>query len=142
MKSSTYYILLPLCIIMFLMVMFVGCGMREMDSKWCDRTISIDGIDSGAEWENARYFFEKEKVTVGLMNTENILYLRLSTYDQKLQRQLLALGFTIWFDEKGGGMGRRGGMGGGGIGGPVQEPLELQVKVDLAKNPAESAPKS
>lgn len=282
---------------MFLMVMLVGCGTSEMKSTWCDRTISIDGVDSGAEWENARYFFEKEKVTVGVMNTESILYLRLSTYDQRLQRQILALGFTIWFDEKGGdkkvlgihyplrgqgaerpmmrsnqridmnsvasqidtlvqsipneieligpgkgerspisfvdaqkygilckigdakgnlvyelqfplqrtdacpygisakqvkaigidfeagkmnssqmgqrregsggrggmgpggmggggrggmggmggmggGMGRRGGMGGGGMGGPVQEPLELKVKVDLAKNPADSAPKS
>jgi hypothetical protein len=95
-------ILLSSSVILFFLVIFIGCETSELKSTWCDRTITIDGVDSGPEWENARYFFEKEKVTLGVMNTENTLYLRLSTYDPRLQRQFMALGLTIWFDEKGG----------------------------------------
>lgn len=72
-----------------------------MDSRWCDRTVTIDGIDSGAEWESARYFFDDEQVTVGLLNTESMLYVRVSTRDPRIQRELLAYGFTLWFSENG-----------------------------------------
>lgn len=101
MKSHTSGILLPSGIVIFLILVFIGCGMKEMDSRWCDRTVTIDGIDSGAEWDNARYFFDDEQVTVGLMNTESILYVRLSTRDPRIQRELLAYGFTLWFNENG-----------------------------------------
>jgi hypothetical protein len=102
MKSNSRYIILPSCIVIFLFLVFNGCEMKEMGSRWCDRKITIDGIDSGAEWENARYFFDEAKVTVGLMNTESMLYVRLSSRDPRIQSELLSLGFTIWFDEKGG----------------------------------------
>jgi hypothetical protein len=103
MKIKASFMLIPAGLVMLLLLFIIGCGTTEMASTWRDRTIVIDGVDNGVEWENARYFFEKEKVTIGIMNDENNLYLRLSTYDQKLQKRLLALGFTIWFDEKGGG---------------------------------------
>ncbi|MFA6471179.1 MAG: hypothetical protein WCU00_03975 [Candidatus Latescibacterota bacterium] len=102
MKRYTSFVLLPLSIIFLFALLFIGCGTTEIVSKWCDRTITIDGVDNGAEWENVRQFFDEEKVTIGIMNDEKNIYLRLSTYDQKLQRQLLASGFTIWFDGKGG----------------------------------------
>lgn len=38
----------------------------------------------------------------GILNDNNSLYLRLSTRDRNLQRQLLVLDFTVWFDIKGG----------------------------------------
>ena len=75
-----------------------GCGEILAKSTWRDREVIIDGIDDGEEWNDARYFFEKEKVTVGLINDETDLYVRLSTNDQKIQRQFLTLGFTVWFN--------------------------------------------
>jgi hypothetical protein len=83
--------------------LFFNCGMQELSSKWRDREIAIDGIDNGTEWENARNYLDEQKVTVGLMNDEKNLYVRLSTRDRTLQRQLAGLGFTVWFDESGGG---------------------------------------
>ncbi|MFC1552724.1 hypothetical protein ACFL6P_09215 [Candidatus Latescibacterota bacterium] len=76
--------------------------MPEIESAWRDREVIINGIDGGAEWENARYFFENENITIGLLNDENTMYIRLSSRDRIMQRQLLTLGFTVWFDEKGG----------------------------------------
>ncbi|MDP2983262.1 MAG: hypothetical protein Q8O92_08035 [Candidatus Latescibacter sp.] len=101
MRSHTSGILFPSGIVIFLILVFIGCGLKEMDSRWCDRTVTIDGIDSGAEWESARYFFDDEQVTVGLMNTESILYVRISTRDPRIQRELMAYGFTLWFNENG-----------------------------------------
>lgn len=83
------------------LVLIAGCRMPDFDSVWRDRAIAIDGKDDPAEWENARYYFEKKKVTVGLMNDADKLYIRISTRDRSLQRQLMALGCTMWFDESG-----------------------------------------
>lgn len=84
-----------------LLALAAGCGMPDFESIWRDRAVTIDGRDGGAEWENARYYFEDQKVTIGLMNDEDLLYIRLSTRDRSIQRQLMALGFTLWFDETG-----------------------------------------
>jgi hypothetical protein len=71
-------------------------------SRLYDRPIIIDGVDTGDEWENARNYFEKEKVTVGVVNKPDTVYVRLSTRDLQIQRNLLALGLTLWFNERGG----------------------------------------
>ncbi|MBT4485259.1 MAG: hypothetical protein HOC71_16455, partial [Candidatus Latescibacteria bacterium] len=89
-------------IAVFLAFVFVGCGMHEIESKWRDREVAIDGIDEGPEWENARYYFGDKKITIGLLNDESNLYIRLSSRDRNMQKQLLALGLTTWFDVKGG----------------------------------------
>jgi hypothetical protein len=85
-----------------LMVPILGCGMDEMYSAWCDRQVTIDGLDEGAEWENALHLVAKGEITVGLLNDERMLYLRLSTRNQAIQRQVLTTGLTVWFDETGG----------------------------------------
>ena len=89
-------------IIILSTIMLADCGMRELESTWRNSEITINGKDEETEWENARYFFEKEKVTIGILNDENNMYLRLSSRDRNMQRQLMALGFTVWFDAKGG----------------------------------------
>ena len=78
----------------------VGCGEREVNSKWRDREITVNGIDT--EWKGARLFLDKEKVTIGLLNDESYLYVRLSSRDRKMQAQMIGLGLTVWFDPKGG----------------------------------------
>jgi hypothetical protein len=97
------YTSLPLmAIVLILFTMVIGCGMEEMYSAWCDRQITIDGLDEGTEWENALHLVAKGEITVGLLNDERMFYLRLSTRNQAIQRQVLAAGLTVWFDETGG----------------------------------------
>ena len=76
--------------------------MEELYSTWCDRQITIDGLDDGTEWANALHSVAKGELTVGLLNDEKMLYLRLSTGNQAIQRQVLTAGLTVWFDETGG----------------------------------------
>jgi len=86
----------------FSVSVFTGCGMLEVQSTWRNREVTIDGIDDGDEWANARYFLEKKDITIGLLNDESNLYIRLSSHDNNMQRQLMAFGFTVWFDAEGG----------------------------------------
>jgi hypothetical protein len=98
-RLYTFYLLLTF-ILLFLL--FFGCGMQEMQSKWCDRTIMIDGVDNGEEWANSRKSFDDLKIMVGMYNNDDMIYILLSTNDQRIKRQLLAFGLTLWFDEYGG----------------------------------------
>ena len=82
--------------------MVAGCGMIEVESTWKDREVVIDGADNGNEWENARYFFDEAKITLGILNDESHLYIRLSTRGRALQRRVLSKGITLWFDGNGG----------------------------------------
>ncbi|MDP2983261.1 MAG: hypothetical protein Q8O92_08030 [Candidatus Latescibacter sp.] len=97
-----------------------------MQSTWCDRRIAIDGVDNGDEWANARKSFDEQKITVGMYNNDETVFILLSTSDQRIQRQLLAFGLTLWLDEYGGsakvlglrfplGMKNPGGSSGGGL---------------------------
>lgn len=101
-KSLQYYSYLLSSAAIILLFIFTGCRMQEMESKWCDRRIAIDGVDNGEEWANSLYPSEDQKITVGLLNTESIVFIKLSTYDQRIKNQLLAFGLTLWFDEYGG----------------------------------------
>lgn len=89
-------------IILFSAILIVGCGMDEVESTWRDRAVTIDGIDNGIEWENSIYYFGEQKVAIGILNDESDLYIRLSSRDRNMQRQIIALGFTVWLDAKGG----------------------------------------
>ncbi|MFC1528674.1 hypothetical protein ACFL5B_02065 [Candidatus Latescibacterota bacterium] len=97
-KFHTGYCYISLFFIFSLL--FFGCGEYELSSKWLDREITIDGTDT--EWEGARYLIEGKNATIGLLNDENYLYLRLSTPDPTVQTQIAGLGLTVWFDPEGG----------------------------------------
>ena len=89
-------------VLIILIIFLTGCGMEELYSTWSDRQVTIDGLDDGTEWENALHSVAKGEITVGLLNDERTLYLRLSTRNQAVQRQVLTAGLTVWFDETGG----------------------------------------
>jgi len=101
MKSYRLKIMFLTFFVVLSVFVFAGCGMLEVESTWRDREVTIDGIDDGDEWANARYFLGEEKVTIGLLNDESNMYVRLSSHDNNMQRQLMALGFTVWFDAAG-----------------------------------------
>ncbi len=94
MLALTACILLPFAI--------SGCDMYEVRSAWPKKDIHIDGVDGGSEWEGGRYVLEEKNITIGVMNDGESIYLRLSTRDRTLQRQIVCAGCTVWFDPDGG----------------------------------------
>jgi len=79
----------------------LGCGgSLKLDSHWRDRVISVDGKHE--EWQEGMNFVEKENVAVGFFNDEDYLYVSMTTSNRDIQRQFMAMGFTIWFDSNGG----------------------------------------
>lgn len=82
-------------------MVLTACNSQEIQSAWRDRTITIDG--NGNEWNNAlSCYVDESRVLLGATNDFCNLYIRLSTSDRGLQRQLLHEGCTIWFDANGG----------------------------------------
>jgi hypothetical protein len=84
-----------------LSVLFLSCDNFSVLSKWKTGEIAIDGNDNGKEWDGAKYFFEKSNCSVGLINDNDFIYLRLSTSDRSIQKSILAQGLTIYFNDKG-----------------------------------------
>lgn len=101
-----------------------GCGGLELESRWRDREVAIDGRMSGdgepgEEWAGARAFLEDENASIGLLNDESSLYIRLETKDRRMQMHIVRLGLSVWFDPRGGKdkvFGIRFPLGAGGVG--------------------------
>jgi hypothetical protein len=101
MKHSRIFLSIVIVGMTVLFLFFTGCDNRLIKSRWLDREISIDGQDS--EWGNfIQYYNENHNIELCLFNDENFLNLKLSSPDRMVQQQLLTLGFTVWFDSKGG----------------------------------------
>jgi len=63
-----------------------------------DREIQIDGNDG--EWRNVSQFYdEKSRTVVSFLHDEHYLFMRLASNDPHIQRQILVLGLTIWFEQ-------------------------------------------
>jgi len=77
-------------------VTILGCGEQELYSRYRDREIVIDGHDT--EWEGARYLIDRRSVVFGAMNDGSYLYLRMSTWNPLIKRQINELGMTVWFE--------------------------------------------
>ncbi len=92
---------ISLLIVIFISaLLFMDCGELKFESAWLDRDIIIDG--SYDEWENLLKFSEDKRITVGMANDNNHLYVCLLSADEHLLLQSLAAGFTVWFDPSGG----------------------------------------
>jgi hypothetical protein len=76
--------------------------MEELYSTWCDRRLAIDGRDGYLEWNGALHPCPGKDVTVGLLNDDRMLYIRLSTQNRAIQRRILDAGLMVWIDETGG----------------------------------------
>jgi len=87
-------------ILFFLTFCMVGCGTLELNSDWRDREIIVDG--SNDDWLGNMMYFEKEYVSLGLLNDENFIYICLIAEDQMIRNQVMGQGFTLWFDPDGG----------------------------------------
>ncbi len=76
-----------------------GGGSKPLISTWRAAGITVDA--SVAEWGEARRPLEKQNVIFGVANDAENLYLTFTPGDDALQRQILMLGLTIWFDPRG-----------------------------------------
>ncbi len=75
------------------LVIIFGCETQRIQSRWIDRDITIDGIDT--EWRGARFLIDKKYMTVGVMNDDKHLYLRLSTPNIAIQNLIAYNGMTL-----------------------------------------------
>lgn len=89
-----------LIVILLLALFFIGCGELKFESAWLDREIIIDG--SHDDWENLLKFSEDKRITVGIANDNDYLYVCLLSADEHLLFQSLSAGFTVWLDPSGG----------------------------------------
>jgi hypothetical protein len=87
-----------LLFLLFIVIIFAGCGDKELNSKWRTQNITIDGNDS--DWSNSLVFYEDINSLVGVQNDNDCLYLCLVTTDQQFERKILVTGLTIWFDNE------------------------------------------
>lgn len=71
----------------------------DLESKWRDTIITIDGMDD--EWGGATIYVAKAKVALTLFNDEKYMYIHLYSRDRSVQAQVLGMGLTIWFDRDG-----------------------------------------
>ena len=76
-----------------------GCREVELTSAWVTGAVEVDGVDD--EWTGAVTYFEKQDVSVGVLNDEEFLYVSLVT-SGPAGRLAMATGLTIWLDPDGG----------------------------------------
>ena len=90
--------------VVFLSILLVmcggGCSSIEVASRWPDQKIAVDG--NASEWTGKTLLLEDRKLTVGIMNDSNFVYMLLATNDRQLSRAFLTEGITLWFDNQGG----------------------------------------
>lgn len=98
-ESANYWLKL---VVIFMAIGFTaGCGKTlELNSKWRNHNVNIDEISS--DWGKAAIYAGKEKVSLTLLNDSNYMYIKLYSRARSVQAQILGMGFTIWFDPKGG----------------------------------------
>ncbi|GAB4320355.1 MAG: hypothetical protein Kow0074_10620 [Candidatus Zixiibacteriota bacterium] len=75
-------------------------GTLKLNSAWSNGTVSVDGHD--ADWEAGRTYLDARKMTVGVQNDSQYVFVCLVTTDETIVRQILAAGLTVWFDPDGG----------------------------------------
>ena len=77
-----------------------GCGGRvDLESRWRSADVYIDGVNT--EWSGATTYFEDKKLSVGLQNDDEYLYVALFVGDPQTKAQIVMQGCTMWFDPSG-----------------------------------------
>ena len=83
----------------FVIFLLSGCKGDKINSGWASSQIKIDGNDS--DWGNTLTYNKDDKFLFGIKNDDKNLYLCLVTNDPDLERKILRLGLTVWFDREG-----------------------------------------
>ena len=83
----------------FAVFLLSGCKGDKINSTWNSKTIKIDGNDS--DWGNSLIYNKDAKFLFGVRNDNKDIYLCLVTNDPDLERKILHMGLTVWFDREG-----------------------------------------
>jgi len=88
--------------LVFLGAVFMAGGCRakvDLDSVWREKSVFVDGVNT--EWDGATTYFEDKKLSVGIQNDDEYLYVALFVADPQTQAQIIMRGCTVWFDPSG-----------------------------------------
>lgn len=80
-----------------------GCAsfrIFEADSRPVDQEMIIDGKTD--DWIGKLYVVEGERVSLGILNDNDYLYICLMAQDNETKSQILTNGLTVWLDPAGG----------------------------------------
>jgi hypothetical protein len=96
---------LSICILSVILVCLAsatcGCSSAiELSSAWRDREVVVDGSDS--DWQGATTYIKGSNLALGIRNDNDYLYTCVIMMDRQMQMQMMASGFTVWFDPEGG----------------------------------------
>jgi len=95
--KKTLLMLFSISLIGFLM----GCGMEEIKSSWYEGSSTNEDTKFNPVWRTDPHLIVKDEVAVNVMNNNDMLFLRFTTHDCVIQRQILISGLTIWLDGEG-----------------------------------------
>jgi hypothetical protein len=100
-----YLASLSICILSVTLVCLAsamyGCSSAiELSSAWRDREVVVDGSDS--DWQGATTYIKGSNLALGIRNDNDYLYTCVIMMDRQMQMQMMASGFTVWFDPEGG----------------------------------------
>ncbi|KAA3600954.1 MAG: hypothetical protein DWQ06_09030 [Calditrichaeota bacterium] len=85
-------------LLLFSLVLLIGCGEKKIESQWSDRNFIVDG--SSKDWENFPLVYDEDlRLLYGIANNDTCLYLMVRFSDRRIFHQLSRLGFTVWFNE-------------------------------------------
>jgi hypothetical protein len=104
-REARYFCVMPLlrpcALILFgALVPATGCGGKvDLESTWREKDVFVDGANT--EWTGATTYFEDQKLSVGLQNDDEYLYVALFVGDRGIQAQIVMHGCTVWFDPSG-----------------------------------------
>lgn len=82
-----------------LVVLISGCNSYELESDRWDRDVTIDGDDN--EWDESRFYIEKEGIVAGVMNDDEFLYVCIYPSNSQLSGKILRQGLTLWANAEG-----------------------------------------
>jgi hypothetical protein len=82
-------------LILFSTAMLISaCSSETYISHWDENNISIDGNQK--EWFNRLKYIEDEKISLGVYNNDENLYLCFTTDDKLKIMQIMNMGMTVW----------------------------------------------
>lgn len=99
-KSTIPNLVKPAFVFLLMIPALSACKKLNLESPSLDREIIIDG--NYDDWSGQMQLLEKDKISVGLMNDAEYLYLSLVTNDRQIRSQMMFMGFTLWLDPLGG----------------------------------------
>jgi hypothetical protein len=87
--------LIILLVIVIIAVLITGCNDIELNSKWKNQDIIIDGINT--EWQGG-YYIKEASTSINIYNDAEYIYIGVISSDRQLPMKIFGNGMIVWFD--------------------------------------------